>query len=313
MAPDGELRLSPRLVFSTVGERTTVSRSVTVRNPGAVRRHVTALAITGNQASAFRIANPPALPAAIPAYTNLTLSIAFRPQSPTLHFAKLVITTDDPAAPTLSVQLTGVDSFGYNGNNEPTLNQVLTGLGYTTYVGTTGRVIGTTRAAVGEERLSPFWRAADPSQPVGMFPIARYVSTSPQDRNSAGWFTPDGTRRAMFAFPFTSTLIDPAGGENQKLMPSPCNPYVGVSLSCSGTGARWFSPSGQFGLYFGLNFSDDTRNRCTTCPGTVYLHNWRFFPARGSGHVRIQNAWLATLDVKLDRAAKNWDYRTSSS
>ena len=313
-SPDDALRLSPRLVFSTVDEEARPARSVTVSNPGGADLEVTGVTASGpfvldaGQPTSFRVAPGGSAPVAV-RYTPPTTTT-----TTTAHSGTLTVDSNDAETPSVQVTLKGLDAAAYEEAGEPTLRMIGNALGYSgaDLIGTVQRprwpIAGTT------EVMSPYWRRVDAEAPVELVPLARYAARTSGTTGGAGWY-PKGTdpniasnRRQLYAFEGCG-CTDPtigSGGENQKLLPA------------TTTGVTTFSPSGLFGLFAdnGRSFSDDGHHKyqdATT--GAVVesqTHNFRFYPARTANGATIPNAWIAGVDIAVDprpEAKKNYDYQ----
>ena len=69
--------------------------------------NITSLTFTGANPGDFSLVGPPTLPATIGAGSHLNLKVRFNPSNVGIRTAQLVIGTDDPGHPTLTVNLTG--------------------------------------------------------------------------------------------------------------------------------------------------------------------------------------------------------------
>ena len=85
--------------------RTSAPRQVTIHNTGTGTLLVTSLAIAGAQADLFQLAQPPQLPAKIPASGSLVLSVTVAPTVIGADAAQLAIETDSPDSPDARVDL----------------------------------------------------------------------------------------------------------------------------------------------------------------------------------------------------------------
>jgi hypothetical protein len=312
-SPDDVLRLSKRLVFSTVDEEARPARTVTVRNPGGADLQVTGLvvsgpfALEGGQPTSFTVAPGAGAPVAV-RYTPPTTTT-----TTTIHTGTLTIQSNDAETPSVDVTLKGLDSAAYEDVGEPTLRMIGNAIGYSG-----ADLINAPRSQrwpidQTTEVISPYWRQVDTGAPVELIPLARYASRTTGTTGSAGWYakgtdpTVGANRKALYAFAGCG-CTDPtvgSGGENQRLLPA------------TTTGVTTFSPSGVFGLFAdqGRSFSDDGYHRYTDELGTVVqsqTHNFRFYPARTSGGATIPNAWVVGVDIGVDPRPgfqKNYDYQ----
>ncbi|MDX6255800.1 MAG: hypothetical protein QOJ11_2134 [Frankiales bacterium] len=333
---------TPRLVFSSYrGGPAALARQFTLSNVTSTPIQINGLAISGANAGNFQLAagQPTSFP--VPGGGSALVSIEFHPSDPTgcpvssdpLHnadignvnqVASLTVTTDQPSETTATADLAGVNACYFGGNNEPVLDQILAGLGYdeNTPGGYQRRFIGPSRWIGGtDEVISPYFSAADPSQPVSLVPVAHYGTGSTSgDYQTTGWYAkgaamtlPRSTCSAactkLFAFP--ADFAADSFNQNQKLLPTP-------------SGATSFTPAGAFGLFSGdftdVNFSDDALNLGHQNSGTGhtpdanlpvahYLHDMRIYAAYGPGRVRIPNTYIVAIDLSRVPAYKNNDFQ----
>ena len=116
---------SRRIFNDVVGAPASAAKTVTVRNEGTAPLSVSSLAISGTDASQFRLVSPPALPASVPAGGSLQLQVVFDPTSAGPKRATLTVGGNDPANPTRSVSLRGLGTLGLGGTSEPSLQWIL--------------------------------------------------------------------------------------------------------------------------------------------------------------------------------------------
>src|SRR5262249_32176770 len=155
----------------------------------------------GHDASSFAFASGQSLSFVIAPGATAPVELEFVPAAPELKKATLKITTNDPARPSVLVPLSGLDAADYEGLQEPTLSDVVRALGSRTDVGSDGHVVGDTRLPVGDEVVSPYWLAADNTQPVSFLPFARYSHAITDDGGFTGWYDKGSTtNNLLFAF-----------------------------------------------------------------------------------------------------------------
>jgi len=300
------LGLGPRLVFSTVRGDPQPGRRITIQNTGSAPRVVTGLSFAGPQAASFRLApgTPGSFTLAPGESRNLT--VEFRPTGPSRSefSADLIVATDDPNVPNQTVTLGALNPRDFESVNEPNLATIVRALGYSTDVGFTAVRRAVDRLPVGDEIISPYWRAADPGQPVRLVPVARYVGRTASAASPVQWAPKGGTYRDMYLF--AGGDVESYGGENQKLMPAALRRGGGTGDPTA------FSPgTSAFGLRVTLNPSDDGRffSPPEAVP-PVRPHTLRFYPLeRPTGGV-VPNAWLVAHDrYAFADPAVNWDYQ----
>jgi hypothetical protein len=298
-----------RLVFSAVRDQALPpAKAFTVTNTGTAAATVSGLAISGTDATSFALAAGQPGTVVVPAGGQASIAIQFTPTAPTNcppnaappgvsgsnRYASLVFSTTDPALPSGAATLAGLISCDLGGPSEPVLHQIVQTFGYTSIIDTPAmdpRYLTSQAAYPGtDEIMAPYFRAADPSAPVTMTPLAHYSSPLTTPYHATGWYPRgaaipgDGscatTCQTFFQFPAdpsTSTY-----NQNQKLLPTT-------------TGTQAFSTTGTFGLFAGdgkdVVFSDDHYNT------SVNPHDVRVYTAFGPGHVAIPNTYLVAIDT----------------
>ncbi|HSV14191.1 MAG TPA: Ig-like domain-containing protein [Tepidisphaeraceae bacterium] len=113
-----------------VGGSAGPAQSLTITNTGSAPLALPSdgLTVTGADGSLFPIVSKPSLPATIPAFGSITITLAFNPASTSalgLHTATLEIKTNDPNTPLLDVNLRALATAGLGGNKEPSLQRIL--------------------------------------------------------------------------------------------------------------------------------------------------------------------------------------------
>lgn len=309
-SPDDRLRLSTRLVFSTVDERLTPAKAFTVRNAGDEPLEVSNVAIGGASAASFRlVAGPTSF--SIPAGGSREVGVLFLPPTPgptsggQTSSATLTVSSNDADTPQRALTLKGLNAAFYEAGGEPKLAQITQAIGYGTSVpNSTVRP----RKPVFDEVITPYFRRADSNAPAELIPLARYATRTQGATGAAGWNQQRSTSRTtLYNFAGCGTC-DPtspneSGGENQKLFPNPSGPTT-------------FSPPGVFGLFAdnARHFSDDGLNAFTDGTGTrvvTQTHNLRIFPAENADGSAIPNTFIVASDLGVDPldSQKNYDYQ----
>ena len=119
----------PQVAFNAVrGSSATVSFRVSNTGTDPLALPSDGLTITGANAGMFTMPNKPALPLTIPAGGSVVVSLRFTAAGTTtidIKTASLVIKSNDPARPVVTVPLRGLPTVGTGGQNEPSLQQVL--------------------------------------------------------------------------------------------------------------------------------------------------------------------------------------------
>ena len=298
-SPDDLLGLSSRLVFSTVASEVRPGKSLTLRNTGSAPASVTSLAISGADKREFVVDSSQPGSFTIPAGGTANVLIDFRPVD-TQVVDKATLTINISGSTSLSVVLGGLNSIGYEGTNEPSLQQIYDALGYGTNAGVTNTVqknyLSNQRTPVGDEIVSAYWKRANSSAPMQLIPVAHYSGRATYNSGPIDWYVKGspGTQNHLFTIPGGS---DPSGGQNQRLLPG--------MLSGSTT---TFSTSSIFGVHDDEgDFSDDGLGT-----GGLNLHDLRFYPAKAADGSILPNTWLVGDDIGQDpspTSGKNWDYQ----
>jgi glucose/arabinose dehydrogenase len=294
--PDELLGNGPRLVFSTSnGDPTRPSKPVFITNPSPTKTlQVNSLLFHGTDASSFNMMNPPSLPFNVAPGGQQEVDVRFQPDHTGIEqLATLDVGTNDPVQTTFSLPLAGLDAVGFEGGKEPPLKQIISAFGYSDQLfGNPGK----TRLPDGDEQISPYWLAANPSQPVVLHPIAHYSTRVTTCSIPTGWDTQAAPKTVnnLFCFPGGT---DPYGGQNQMIFPG-------------FTGTDTFSPgTTPFGIDAGGSYSDDFYN------GSCKFHDVRFFPAKDSSNTAIPHTWLVAVDLNntCPASGKNFDYQDEVS
>jgi glucose/arabinose dehydrogenase len=181
-------------------------------------------------------------------------------------------------------------------NEEPLLAEMIEIFGLGTDVGTEAERLTGTPDAVGDEVLSPFWRAAQEDLPVEVYQLAAFHSANTAD--SISWFpetldesTADSNSQLIFRHDRLAF---------QTFMPA----IQGGNAPAAGT----FDPAGlDFGFrivneYSVDAFNDDSTN--PTDPNAQDLHLLRFFPVKRPDGSTVEDTWLLTMDF----TGFNFDY-----
>lgn len=298
--PIDRFGLSSRLVLSTMNHAVTASQLFTIQNTMGAPLHVQRLVKGGDAPGqfAFRAGQPTSF--TVPAFGSAQVGVKLRSTYYGNKFATLDVVTDRG---TRRVLLRGVDHRrpDFSGGTEPSLQALVQVFGFKVNTGVYGPNQATTSGLIGDEVRAPYFTRLDPSKPVVMVPLARYVA--PTTAGSISGSTPlnSATQRREYRFP-ADVVDDPATPgdetvfvENQKVLPR-----------FSGSSALAVGPS-AFGLHANYDhYADDRFNR-NPSTGAVY-HNLRIYPARDSSGVRIPGAYLVGVDIKVD-PSKNYDYQ----
>jgi hypothetical protein len=99
----------PSLDFGVVCPGGSVDRDLTVTNTGTAPLTITNIGIGGGSSAGLSVLAPPTLPVTLAVGAHLAFSVRFTPPGPLGGpvSGTVVVTTDDPASPTISVPITG--------------------------------------------------------------------------------------------------------------------------------------------------------------------------------------------------------------
>ena len=128
------LPFADRLVFNRIGSLSAPPSNAVhdlitlrLRNSGSGPLTITGLSISG----VWAIEPPIALPVDVAAGSALSVRIRFRAEGTAVNFGSLTVASNDPARPSLVVQLAGVWQSLPENNQEPNPLQIRDALGYT--------------------------------------------------------------------------------------------------------------------------------------------------------------------------------------
>ncbi|WP_420461393.1 PKD domain-containing protein [Neolewinella sp.] len=268
------------------GEQTD-TKTVTLTNEGTTALDISAVTLTGPFAASYRFTGPTSTslaPAAAQTYT-VTFAPAINNNDLGYQQAALTFTSNGNEGEDFSVGLHGLKKRGYEGGEEPPLQDVVNTLGIGIDVGWTTLTSSTSPEPKGEEVGVPLFEAAGPGN-VGIQPVARY---SPAERLPFGWYTNIGGQVELNQVGVQSASLDQA----QTLFPT------------LESGATSFDPQGAFfGIYvssqtFGrVNYTEDDLNT-----GGV-AHRTRIYPVRDRQGNLVADSYLVTYED-----ATNGDYQ----
>jgi Bacterial Ig-like domain len=284
------LPFNDRLVFSRIGTPADSAQKVkdtgTVRlgNPNAVPVRIINLPIAGP----WTLVSPPALPLTIQPGGTLDLTVRFTASGTRFNTGTLTVQTDAVTGAPTVVQLAGLWQSVSEGNQEPTVHDIVQALGYATNVPTQLNQNGLV-TAVGDEVLSPYWRRPDAGQPVTVTELNAYHSYPAGA--TVKWFPQGGT---------VTALASMDGHWAQSMFPGRAG---GGGLTTAS-----FSPSGTFGWAVDGEYSDPTKNdqtkdRANGCPGPCG-HHVRFFPVKDRQGAPVPGTYYMIMDY----AGINYDY-----
>jgi hypothetical protein len=278
---------------------------------------------TGNQpliissysiSSNWSLVSAPKFPVTVAAGASLDLSISFNASSqltapynetnsplyPTggaLYSGTLTLNDNDPNTPTATVPLRGWNQYHSENSNEPSL-QTITNLlfNWGTNINSTpipelteSSAQGATPTYYGEEVVSAYWQAADPSLAVNVQQIAAYHTEG--NTTVTAWYLQGNSGTV-------NKLYNTAYDDGQTLFPYAYNTSTPAAASFNSTGTFGFKVDGEF--------SDDNLNTLKTGGG----HHFRFYPLRDSTGKLVPNAYLMTMDYS--NSPQNFDFQDNA-
>ncbi|RAJ11492.1 malectin domain-containing carbohydrate-binding protein, partial [Arenibacter echinorum] len=264
----------------------TDTKVVTITNDGNAVLNISSASITGAYADQFENVVPSGAISLNPG-ENQDYTVTFAPDlnGSNLGYqqASLTIVSNDAVNPTFEVGLHGLKKAGFEGGQEPALQDVVDALGIGINVGWTSLSSSTNPDPVGDEVEVELWVKAGDG-PVNVTPVGRY---SPQEELPFGWYTNNGSVTHHEVGILASGLANA-----QTLFPP------------VGSGDSSFDPEGAvFGFYvesetFGrFNYTEDAIN-------TGIAHRTRIYPMTDREGNPIENSYLITFED-----ATNGDYQ----
>jgi hypothetical protein len=123
----GKIDVSPQVTYTNdpTGDGVGGTRPVTIRNIGTGALSVTAITLSGTNASQFTLSGLPALPVSIPAGDSISINVGFQPSSTGIKTCSINFASSDTATPNASVAVRGLGTSGTSGSNEPSLQAIL--------------------------------------------------------------------------------------------------------------------------------------------------------------------------------------------
>ncbi|NJK82442.1 MAG: hypothetical protein HC912_00085 [Saprospiraceae bacterium] len=288
---DPQIEITPsELVFDGLKGNTIGPKSVTVQNIGGDALTITGVNISGTNADKFTTI---ATPITLGIGESTIVQSNFVPNG-TLGYlnASLDFVSNDLANPTKTVGLYGLSKNGLEGNNEPTLHNVVQTLGYGINVGWTSPLaIGTSPLPLGDEVLEPLFQKAGIGE-VTILPVARY---SPVHKIFFGYYeNQGGTPLRTEVGELQPGNINEPDPQHQTLFPNLLN------------GATSFEIDNRvFGIYvLGLasrfTYTEDALNTVPNYPA----HAVRIYPMKDRQGNPIPNSYLICFED-----ATNGDYQ----
>ncbi|WP_439481413.1 PKD domain-containing protein [Cyclobacterium plantarum] len=271
---------------NTAGDQSQ-SKSVLLTNEGNESLTITGVAVAGAFADQYDLVTPAGSITLEPG-EDVTYTVTYAPDLNNSNLgyqeAVLEIATDNPDQPIFEVGLHALKKTGYEGGNEPPLQDVVDALGIGIDVGWTSLSDGTQAVLKGEEVLVQQWVKAGPGQ-VNITPVGRY---SPNEGIPFGWYTRDeeitlnevGVMSGVF-------------GQHQTLYPDISD------------GTDNFDPQGAvFGVYVTSNVFGRTNYTEDDINTEGVARRVRTYPVKDREGNLVENSYLITFED-----ASNGDYQ----
>jgi hypothetical protein len=297
--PDGQ-PYDNRLVFSRIGSLAAPPANgvhdrgtARINNTGTDPLLVSNLTITGP----FQLDNPPSLPVTVAPGASLNVGVKFVATSGKVSTGNLTVTSNDPNRSTAQVQLAGYWQSVSEGNQEPTLSQIVNGvMGYTTAITRTGQTVdqaGLGGSPIGDEILSPYWQRLDTNKGVTVSQLAAFHTQG--NGASLAYYQRGGST--------FKSVVSMNGVDGQSILPHAAGSTTNLA------GGTFFPPA-EFGFRVDSNeYSDDTKNSVVAdqnagCPGPCG-HHMRFYPLLDRDGNAVAGSYLAVMDY----SGINYDYQ----
>ncbi|MDT7827289.1 malectin domain-containing carbohydrate-binding protein [Pricia sp. S334] len=269
----------------------TDTKTVEVTNDGNEVLNISNVSITGDSAAQFEPVQPAGALVINPDESQV-FTVTYTPALDNTNLgyqeAALTIASDDPENPSFSIGLHALKKAGFEGGEEPALQDVVDALGIGIDVGWTGLTNGTNPNPVGDESEVELWVKATDA-PINVTPVGRY---SPGETLPFGWYTNDN---GIVVTNEVGILAD--GIENAQTLFPPI-----------ASGDASFDPQGAvFGFYVEsntfnrLSYTEDAINATQT--GGV-THRTRIYPMADRDGNPIENSYLIAFED-----ASNGDYQ----
>ena len=300
---------------STIGDTVHNNNVLTLTNTGGSPLTVTSLAMSNSD---YAVTAAPALPFTIAPGGTQTVTVKLAnyhiPAAPydettnpadtasaggAVDAGTLTIGSNDPVTPSKVVKLTGYVQSHSENSNEPNLQTIVNLLaGYGTLINPTPvstlneslSTSGSSPTYYGEETVSAYWSAADPSRQVTATQLAAFHT--------------QGSLDVLQYYPYGgsagTTFLSQDADSGQTLFPKASTSYPSPG---------YFSTTGAFGFKVvgpaGTEYSDDAQN---TYAATGGGHHFRFYAARDSVGNLIPNTYIAAMDYGV-AGDENFDFQ----
>lgn len=271
--------LTPEIIGSTTKNKRGLPAAIYFRNKSQASTAITQIRVTGPHAALFRVAGI-ALPLVVKPGHRVTIPVIFEPAGRTGP-CRATLQAITSSRQVITVPLYGLSAQGLEGENEPSLYQVLQTLGYQINPGSKWLRLGTGPYSIGDEVPAFLFRRAGGGL-VTMKPVARYSTPEPVP---FGYYLP-----AARPVPKTAGVLSGRKQEHQTLFPA-------VSA-----GKISFQPGEElFGFFTRpqkrIIYTQDDRNR-------AIAHRVRTYPLKNRAGQLVPYAYLICMEE-----AQNGDYQ----
>ena len=246
-----------RLAFSRIQNPVTGANANAVHDEAVLRVHnegTEDLVITGltiADPSAFELVSPPALPATVVPGGSLDVPVRFVAQvvgsRGGVYESTLTIESNDTDEPSVVVELGGFWQSQSEGGQEPDVAEIVEVFGYGTTIRGPGQRLNNRGlvTTIGDEVLAPYWKRANPNEPVTVRQLAAYHT---QGNTASFFWHPQGTQN-------TTNVLTHKGSWGQSILPLKNSTQDQPGLSA-------FTPSSEaFGFKIDPEWSDPAINR----------------------------------------------------
>ncbi len=276
-APKAEA--TSRLVFTEVqGGAASAAKSVSVKNIGGLPLTITGVTISGTDAALF--SRTGTLPVTVAPGATVTLPVTFNPTAAGPRRASLVLSTNDPGAPTTTVALRGLGTLGTGGSNEPSLQWILDTLDIPVNVGDdnpANNAMPEGNALLGDEVEMPSFTKLLFDRKVGITPLSLFGPDGPAGNTNvavvAAHKSSDATQRVV--------LFNGPNSSNQTVLPDVTTVGEWDLDDAFGFDVTW--P----GLTNRVTWSEDARNTWAT-----NNHKIRVYPLKDSTGAVVTGSYI---------------------
>jgi hypothetical protein len=227
--------------------------------------------------------------------SSLDIEVQFIATAGRVKTGTMTVNTDDADEGAYVVKLAGYWQQKSEHDREPTLQEVVQLAGFSTVAVGEGQMLadGGKVAAVGDEVLSPYWRAADPAESIEVVQLG-------------AWHTHDQTESFKWFYKGAAsptTLFTHDALSAQSFLPFLNGSTTNIAAGTFKVSKQGSDSNPAFGFKIQNESSDDTKN-VQEQPGGGFGHHVRFYPAKDASGKFIPNTYI----MGMDYLAINYDY-----